>query len=82
MPYCQQQNYTPDFNKILRQVVPVNAEAAVGLALMVTSRENGQMPKIPLDTVAQIFLESNKIRETTAFLLRALEHNRPDESHL
>ena len=82
MPYCQQQGHTPDFNKILRQVVPVNAEAAVGLALMVTSRENGQAPKIPLDAVAQVFLENNKIKETTAFLLRALEHNRPDESHL
>jgi clathrin heavy chain len=82
MTYCQQQNHTPDFNRILRQVVPVNAEAAVGLALMVTSRENGQQPKVPIDAVAQIFLENNKVKETTAFLLRALENNRPDESHL
>lgn len=82
MPYCQQQNHAPDFTKILRQIVPVNAESAVGLALMITSRENGQSPKIPLDTVAQIFLENNRVKETTAFLLRALEHNRPDESHL
>ena len=82
MPYCQQKNHAPDFTKILRQIVPVNAESAVGLALMITSRENGQMPKIPLDTVAQIFLENNRVKETTAFLLRALEHNRPDESHL
>lgn len=82
MPYCQQQGHNPDFQRILRQVVPVNPESAVGLALMITSRENGQVPKVPIDAVAQIFLENNRIKETTAFLLRALEHNRPDESHL
>jgi len=82
VPYCQQQNHNPDWAKILRQAVVMNAEQAVGLALMLTSRDNGQMPKIPIDNVAQLFLEGNKIKESTAFLLRALEHNRPDESHL
>ena len=49
MPYCQQANYSPDWNKILRNIVPVNPEAAVGLAKMLTNRDNNNQPKIAID---------------------------------
>jgi len=39
MPYCQQTGHAPDFVKILRQIMPVNPQAAVGLARMVTNRD-------------------------------------------
>jgi len=81
MPYCQQTGHVPDFVKILRQIMPVNAQAAVGLAKMVTNRDNGP-PKANIDQVTHVFLEFNKIQECTAFLLEALKNNRPDEGHL
>ena len=81
MPYCQQTGHAPDFVKILRQIMPVNPQAAVGLARMVTNRDQGP-PKAQIDQVVTVFLEFNKVQECTAFLLEALKHNRPDEGHL
>ena len=81
MPYCQQTGHQPDFVKILRQIMPINAQAAVGLAKMVTNRDQGP-PKAPIDQIVNVFLEFNKIQECTAFLLEALKGNRPDEGHL
>lgn len=59
-----------------------NPEAAVGLAKMITNREGGNVPKVSIDSVVQVFLENSRIQETTAFLLEALKSNRPDEGHL
>ena len=81
MPYCEQTGHIADFVKILRQIMPINAQAAVGLAKMVTSRDNGA-PKAQIDQVVNVFLEFNKLQECTAFLLEALKNNRPDEGHL
>lgn len=72
VPYCQKVNYSPDFIRILRNIVPVNSEAAVNLAKMITNRENGNAPKASIDSVVQVFLENGRIQETTAFLLEAL----------
>ena len=51
MPYCQRTNYSPDWIKILRNITPVNPEAAVGLAKMITNREGGNIPKVAIDSV-------------------------------
>jgi clathrin heavy chain len=61
MPYCLKQNYSPDFLKILRNIVPVNAEAAVGFAKMITNREGGNAPKVSVDHVVQVFLENGRV---------------------
>jgi clathrin heavy chain len=39
IPYCQQTNYKPDFMKILRSVVPINSQAALSLAQMISVRD-------------------------------------------
>jgi clathrin heavy chain len=51
MPYVTSQNYSPDFVKILRNIVQMNPEAAVGLAKMITNREGGNVPKVSIDSV-------------------------------
>lgn len=61
--------------------MPVNAQAAVGLAKMITNRDNGP-PKAQIDQIVNVFLEFNKLQECTAFLLEALKGNRQDEGHL
>jgi len=81
MPYCEQTGHVPDFVKIMRQILPINPQAAVGLAKMVTNRDNGP-PKAQADQIVNVFLEYNKIQECTAFLLEALKSNRADEGHL
>jgi clathrin heavy chain len=72
MPYCQKVGYSPDFIRVLRNIVPVNSEAAVGLAKMITNRDGGNIPKASIDSVVQVFPENGRIQETTAFLLEAL----------
>jgi hypothetical protein len=49
MPYCQQQNHRPDFIGILRNLMPANPQAAVGLAKMITVRDPQGNPKTPID---------------------------------
>ena len=66
----------------MNNIVPINAQAAVGLSKMLTNREGGNVPKVSIDSVVQVFLNHNNIQETTAFLLEALKGNRPDEGHL
>jgi clathrin heavy chain len=61
IPYCQKTNYSPDFTKLLRAMVPLNPEAAVGLAKMITNRDGGNIPKASIDSVVQIFLENGRI---------------------
>lgn len=39
VPYCQSQNHRPDFIKILRNIMPTNPQAAVGLAKMISARD-------------------------------------------
>ena len=51
IPYCQQKGYSPDWIKILRNIIPVNPEAAVGLAKMITNRDGGNAPKASIDSV-------------------------------
>lgn len=81
MPYCEQTGHIPDFVRIMRQILPINPQAAVGLAKMITNRDSGP-PKAQADQIVNVFLEYNKIQECTAFLLEALKNNRADEGHL
>ena len=39
LPYCQQTSYKPYWIKIMRQMVPVNPQAAGDLAKMITARD-------------------------------------------
>ena len=61
IPYCQKTNYSPDWIKILRNIVPVNPEAAVGLAKMITNRDAGNAPKASIDQVVSVFLEFQRV---------------------
>jgi clathrin heavy chain len=38
--------------------------------------------QVNIESVAGIFMECNRIQETTAFLLEALKNNNPNEGHL
>mgnify|MGYP002630417057 CR=1 FL=1 len=60
MPYCEQTGHVADFVKIMRQIVPINPQAAVGLAKMVTNRDAGA-PKAQIDQIVNVFLEFNKL---------------------
>mmetsp|Transcript_42348 Transcript_42348/g.49341 ORF Transcript_42348/g.49341 Transcript_42348/m.49341 type:complete len:829 (+) Transcript_42348:10-2496(+) len=68
-----------DFLSVIRNTTPRNPEAALGLAKWLYSQGPNM---VSTEAVASIFMENNRIQETTAFLLEALKDNRPEEGHL
>lgn len=68
-----------DFLNVLRNVVPRNAEAGLGLAKWLHSQGPNM---ISTESVAAIFIDNHRVQEATAFLLEALKGNRPEEGHL
>lgn len=82
IPYCQKTGFKPNFLDILKKIVPVNPEAAMGFATMLSSREGGRQPLIDLNATTDIFISNGRVQEATGFLLEALKGNRPEEGYL
>jgi clathrin heavy chain len=80
MPYVQKSGKPVDFVKVLTGLVPRNPEAGLGLAKMLVTQGMGGASQI--EGIAGVFIQNNRIQETTAFLLEALKNNRPEEGHL
>ena len=73
------QGYKPDYMYLLQRMMMDNPEAAVNLAKMVAKQPG---PPIELNTMADLFLQRNMVREATAFLLEVLQDNKPEQDKL
>ena len=73
------QGSKPDYLYLLQRMCMDNPEAAVGLAKSV-ARQPG--PPIELNTLADVFLQRNMVREATAFLLDVLQGDDPAHDKL
>ncbi|KAK4774368.1 hypothetical protein SAY86_009303 [Trapa natans] len=65
--------YTPDYLFLLQTILRTDPQGAVNFALMMSQMEGG----CPVDynTITDLFLQRNLIREATAFLLDVLKPN-------
>ena len=79
MPGAAAQGAKPDYLYLLQRMCMDNPEAAVGLAKSV-ARQPG--PPIELNTLADVFLQRNMVREATAFLLDVLQGDDPAHDKL
>ncbi|KAB1217632.1 Clathrin heavy chain 1 [Morella rubra] len=72
--------YTPDYLFLLQTILRSDPQGAVNFALMMSQMEGG----CPLDynTITDLFLQRNMIREATAFLLDVLKPNLPEHGYL
>ncbi|KAL7229187.1 hypothetical protein ACSBR2_007811 [Camellia fascicularis] len=72
--------YTPDYLFLLQTILRSDPQGAVNFALMMSQMEGG----CPVDynTITDLFLQRNLIREATAFLLDVLKPNLPEHAHL
>lgn len=77
--YCEQTGYTPDFSYLLQRLLAVNPTAAVQLALIISQKTP---PPMDLNSLADMFLQRNMIREATSFLLDVLKPNLPEHAAL
>ncbi|KAG4987873.1 hypothetical protein JHK84_030456 [Glycine max] len=72
--------YTPDYMFLLQTILRTDPQGAVNFALMMAQMEGG----CPIDynTITDLFLQRNLIREATAFLLDVLKPNLPEHGYL
>ena len=79
MRYSGQVGYKPDYLYLMQRLLMDSPEAAVNLAKMIAKQPG---PPIDLNTLADLFLQRNAIREATAFLLDVLQDNKPEHDKL
>jgi clathrin heavy chain len=82
LPYCKQANYTPDFVKILRIIIPQNPSAAFNMAWKIVEKDEKGVRKCSLIDLTKVFIEANMIRELTAIMLIALKGNSEKDARL
>mmetsp|Transcript_6019 Transcript_6019/g.8838 ORF Transcript_6019/g.8838 Transcript_6019/m.8838 type:complete len:1716 (-) Transcript_6019:147-5294(-) len=80
VPYSSSVGYKMDYSAMLNQLLFSNPAGALDLAKGLVSAEGG--PLIDIRATAEAFLSSNRIQETTAFLLEALKDNDPNHGYL
>lgn len=78
--YSKQVSHTMDYAALLNQLVFSNPTGALEFAKALATAEGG--PLIDIQAAAETFLASNRIQETTAFLLEALKENKPEHAFL
>lgn len=79
MAYTGQSGQKLDYLYLLQSLMMNNPQGAVALAKMAAKQTP---PPVEVNTVADLFLQRNMIREATAFLLDALSGDKPEQGPL
>ena len=80
VPYSTSVGFKMDYSSMLSQLLFNNPQGALDLAKGLVSAEGG--PLIDIQQTAEAFLSSNRVQETTAFLLEALKDNKAEHAYL
>ena len=80
VPYATSVGFKMDYSSMLSQLLFNNPQGALDLAKGLVNAEGG--PLIDIQATAEAFLSSNRIQETTAFLLEALKDNKAEHAYL
>jgi len=77
--YARKSGHHPDFTILLQNLVRQDPKKAEAFAKMLVAE---QPPLINISVVVDVFMQLNRIQETTSFLLDALKGDRPEEGIL
>lgn len=80
VPYSSSVGFKMDYSNMLNQLLFNNPAGALDLAKGLVNAEGG--PLIDIQATAEAFLSSNRVQETTAFLLEALKDNKAEHAYL
>jgi len=80
VPYSTSVGFKMDYSSMLSQLLFNNPQGALDLAKGLVNAEGG--PLIDIQATAEAFLSSNRVQETTAFLLEALKENKNEHAYL
>jgi len=78
--YSVKVGYKPDYILMLQNLVRQNPKAAEEFAKSLVNNEGGRL--VDVGMVVDVFMQLNRIQETTSFLLDALKGNRAEEGQL
>ncbi|CAK0821327.1 unnamed protein product [Prorocentrum cordatum] len=78
--YVKKVGFQADYSTLLQSMVSVNPQGAAEFAKSLLTGETG--PLIDINMVVKVFMEQNRLQETTSVLLEALKGNRPDQAQL
>ena len=81
LPYCNQNNYKPDWVELLKNIVNTNPQAAANLCKVICNRNTGTM-LIDVNNVVEIFSSRQKIQELTSFMVEYLKGNLAEDAYL
>lgn len=79
--YVKRVGYQADYTQLLQNMVATNPEGATNFAKSLLEGQNG-VPLIDINQVVKVFMDQNRLQETTSILLDALKANKPDQAHL
>lgn len=80
VPYSTSVGFKMDYSQMLNNLLFSNPQGALDLAKGLVNVEGG--PLIDIQATAEAFLSSNRVQETTAFLLEALKENKAEHAYL
>jgi len=79
LAYCDKVNYDPDYLYLFRKLVQINRDAAVKFAARVYETKPGF---IDPNTIVDIFVQGQMIKQATAFLLEILKEDKEEDAEL
>jgi len=79
--YVKKVGYQADYSTLLRNMIQTSPEGATNFAKSLLVGEQGQA-LIDINMVVKVFMESNRLQETTSILLDALKANKPEQGPL
>lgn len=79
--YVKKVGYQADYSTLLQSMVSVNPDGATNFAKSLLEGPEGK-PLIDITQVIKVFMEHNKLQETTSILLEALKENKPEHAQL
>lgn len=77
VPYATKHGYAPNYPFLLQNLVHSNPKSAQELASQLYRHEGG--PLIEMNAVVEIFMQFNRLQETTSFLLDVLAEDKEEE---
>jgi len=80
VPYSSSVGVKMDYTTMLNNLLFSNPQGALDLAKGLVNAEGG--PLLDIQATAEAFLSSNRVQETTAFLLEALKDNKAEHAYL
>jgi len=79
--YVKKVGYQADYSTMLQQMVSVNPEGAANFAKNLLDGPDG-VALIDINVVVKVFMDQNRLQETTSILLDALKANKPEQAQL